>query len=51
MWFDTILSKHHHFYDEEEDELVDIQDREIIFSNFPIVPKGKKLSQSILLSI
>ena len=29
MWFDTILSKHHHFYDEEEDELVDIQDREI----------------------
>ena len=51
MWFDTNLSKHHHFYDEEEDELVDIQDREIIFSNFPIVPKGKKLSQSILLSI
>ena len=43
MWFDTNLSKHHHFYDEEEDKLVDIQEKEINFSKFPSVPKGKKI--------
>ena len=38
MWFDTNLSKHHHFYDEEEDKLVDIQEKEINFSKFPKAP-------------
>ena len=33
MWIDTNLSKHYHFYDEEEDKLVDIQEKEINFSN------------------
>ena len=52
MWFDTNLSKHHHFYDEEEDELVDIQDKEITFSKLPDVPKGKKIkSVDIIINI
>ena len=52
MWFDTNLSKHHHFYDEEEDQLVDIQDKEINFSRFPSVPKGKKIkSVDIIINI
>ena len=52
MWFDTNLSKHHHFYDEEEDKLVDIKEREINFSKFPEVPRGKKIkSVDIIINI
>ena len=52
MWFDTNLSKHHHFYDEEEDELVDIQEKEINFSKFPKAPQGKSIkSVDIIINI
>ena len=52
MWFDTNLSKHHHFYDEEEDELVDIQEKEINFSKFPEAPNGKNIkSVDIIINI
>ena len=52
MWFDTNLSKHHHFYDEEEDKLVDIQEKEINFSKFPEAPNGKKIkSVDIIINI
>ena len=52
MWFDTNLSKHHHFYDEEEDELVDIQDKKINFSKFPKAPQGKNIkSVDIIINI
>ena len=52
MWFDTNLSKHHHFYDEEEDKLVDIQESDINFSKFPKVPKCKKIkSVDIVINI
>ena len=52
MWFDTNLSKHHHFYDEEEDSLVDVAEKEIKFSKFPKMPKGKGMkSVDILINI
>ena len=52
MWFDTNLSKHHHFYDEEEDKLVDIQEKEINFSRFPKAPLGKNIkSVDIIINI
>ena len=52
MWFDTNLSKHHHFYDEEEDRLVDIQEKEINFSKFPKAPHGKNIkSVDIIINI
>ena len=52
MQFDTNLSKHHHFYDEQENQLVDIQDKEINFSKFPRVPNGKKIkSVDIIINI
>ena len=52
MWFDTNLSKHHHFYDEEEDKLVDIQEKEINFSKFPDAPDGKKIkSVDIIINV
>ena len=42
-WFDTNLSKHHHFYDEEEDSLLDVAEKEIKFTKFPKIPKGKSI--------
>ena len=52
MWFDTNLSKHHHFYDEEEDKLVDIQEKEINFSKFPKAPQGRSIkSVDIIINI
>ena len=52
MWFDTNLSKHYHFYDEEEDRLFDIKEKEINFSMLPSVPKGKKIkSVDIIINI
>ena len=52
MWFDTNLSKHHHFYDEEEDKLIDIQEKEINFSKFPKAPLGKSVkSVDIIINI
>ena len=52
MWFDTNLSKHHHFYDEEEDKLVDIQEKEINFSKFPKAPPGRSIkSVDIVINI
>ena len=52
IWFDTNLSKHHHFYDEEEDKLFDINENEINFSMLPSVPKGKKIkSVDIIINI
>ena len=52
MWFDTNLTKHHHFYDEEENELIDIQEKEINFSKFPKAPQGKNVkSVDIIINI
>lgn len=52
MWFDTNLSKHHHFYDEEENKLVDIQEKEINFSKFPKAPYGRSIkSVDIIINI
>ena len=52
MWFDTNLSTHHHFYDEEENKLADIQEKEINFSKFPKAPQGKNIkSVDIIINI
>ncbi|MAH88784.1 MAG: transcriptional repressor [Pelagibacterales bacterium] len=52
MWFDTNLSKHHHFYDEEEETLADVAEKEIKFSKFPKIPNGKRIkSVDIVINI
>lgn len=52
MWFDTNLSNHHHFYDEEGDSLIDVMSNDIKFSSFPKMPRGKKLkSIDIIINI
>ena len=42
-YFDTNTSAHHHFYDEENNELTDIENNKIELKKFPIPPKGKSI--------
>jgi Fur family iron response transcriptional regulator len=42
-YFDTNISSHHHFYDEESNELTDIHTSEVLFKNTPNAPFGKKI--------
>ncbi len=43
MWVDTNLLKHHHFYDEEEDSLIDVDEKYTEFVKFPNILKVKAL--------
>ena len=40
-YFDTNVSDHHHFYDEERKELIDINN--LKFFDYPVLPRGKKI--------
>ena len=42
-YFDTNVSNHHHFYDSENSELIDIDSNEVIFQKIPKAPNGKKI--------
>ena len=42
-FFDTNISSHHHFYDEDTSQLIDIKDKNISINNLPKVPNGKKI--------
>ena len=42
-YFDTNTSSHHHFYDDETNELTDINYKEIEVAKLPHAPKGKKI--------
>tara|TARA_B100000768_G_scaffold146698_1_gene139882 strand:+ start:298 stop:717 length:420 start_codon:yes stop_codon:yes gene_type:complete len=42
-YFDTNASTHHHFYDDETNELTDINYNEIELVKVPHAPKGKKI--------
>ena len=42
-YFDTNTSPHHHFYDEETKELIDINSSEISINRLPILPSGKSI--------
>ena len=42
-YFDTNVSNHHHFYDSETSELIDIDAREVVFQKIPKTPNGKKI--------
>ena len=42
-YFDTNVSNHHHFYDNETSELIDIDDSEIVIQKIPKAPNGKKI--------
>ena len=42
-YFDTNVSNHHHFYDSETSELIDIDEKEIVIQKIPKAPNGKKI--------
>ena len=42
-YFDTNTSDHHHFYDEDSGELLDIEKSEVSLNKIPNAPKGKKI--------
>ena len=43
-YFDTNTSPHHHFYDEETEKLIDINDSEVALNNLPKSPPGKHIN-------
>ena len=42
-YFDTNVSNHHHFYDSETAELIDIDANDVIIQKIPKPPNGKKI--------
>ena len=44
-YFDTNVSAHHHFYDDETNELTDIKFNEIEVAKLPHAPKGKRIKE------
>ena len=42
-YFDTNISSHHHFYDDQTNELTDINFNDIEVTKVPQAPKGKKI--------
>ena len=44
-YFDTNISSHHHFYDDQTNELTDINFNDIEVTKVPHAPKGKKIKE------
>ena len=42
-YFDTNTTNHHHFYDIETSELIDISANDIVIQKIPKAPNGKKI--------
>ena len=42
-YFDTNVSNHHHFYDSDSSELIDIDANEVVIQKIPKAPNGKKI--------
>ena len=44
-FFDTNSKNHHHFYDQDTGDLIDIKNEDITVSKLPFAPKGKKIKE------
>ena len=42
-FFDTNTANHHHFYDEDLSQLIDIKNENVTVNNLPNAPSGKKI--------
>ena len=42
-YFDTNINSHHHFYDDQTNELIDINFNDVEVTKVPHAPKGKKI--------
>ena len=45
IFFDTNTKNHHHFYDEDLSQLIDIKNENISINNLPNAPSGKKIKE------
>ena len=43
-FFDTNSTTHHHFYDQDTGDLMDIKNDDILIGKLPSAPKGKKIN-------
>ena len=51
-FYDTNTKHHHHFYDEDMSQLIDIEDKNISINYLPKTPSGKKIkSVEVLVKI
>ena len=44
-FFDTNVKNHHHFYDEDLSQLIDIKNESLYLQNVPYPPNGKKIKE------
>ena len=44
-FFDTNVTSHHHFYDQDSGDLMDIKNEDVLFNKLPSAPKGKKIKK------
>ena len=44
-FYDTNTENHHHFYDEDLSQLIDIKNENILINNLPSAPSGKKIKE------
>ena len=44
-FYDTNTENHHHFYDEDLSQLIDIKNENILINNLPSAPNGKKIKE------
>jgi len=44
-FFDTNSASHHHFYDQDTGDLMDIKNEDIFVGKLPSAPKGKKIQE------
>ena len=44
-FFDTNIKNHHHFYDEDSSQLIDIKNENVSVNNLPSAPSGKKIKE------
>jgi len=44
-FYDTNTENHHHFYDEDLSQLIDIKNENVLINNLPSTPNGKKIKE------
>ena len=44
-YFDTNILEHHHFFDEDSSQLIDIKNENVSINNLPSAPNGKKIKE------
>ncbi|MEM7083581.1 MAG: Fur family transcriptional regulator [Pseudomonadota bacterium] len=43
-FYDSVTTHHHHFYNEDSGDIIDIPEHDIVLENLPNIPEGTELS-------